>query len=781
MRRVAMSVLAALTAFWLSVEDGFAQKVVGRHPGSAASLALSPDGKTLASGGNGGTIQLWDYSTGTPIRTLDGNISEVDWMRFWPGSRYLLNSSFYRLQAHDLKTGERLPISDQLGICYYVALSPDRRTLAVSDEYSVVSVWDFLSGERKGELENVDVHLDSLVYSHDGLLIAGSWEDGIYIWNAETLRVKHQISIPGRMLGSLTFPPGYRIAFLPDNLSIARVRFKNKYGDGTGTAEVWDVKTGEMRSSFGGDFEQIAFSPDGRKLLSVSGSEIITLWELGTGRILRAKQQSYAYNRPFFSEDSSKLIVGFDSNEGQIWDAETGRVVSTFHGSLYQTALSPDGRTAAASTILYLDPYQSRTRVWDIETGELKGEAPANNTPIASVSLSPDGRSVVSSPRRIWSGDRSLRIWDVLTGQERAQYGSYRYDTYKGPAAFSPDGRFIAAARFGGGIQIMNAETGEITAELEEYSPSSLAFSPDGGSLAFVDYNFRGKDVHVWRIDSGEVFADLKGDQWGERSVAYSPDGSMLAVGGYDGAFLWNSESGNLIRTFADGERVETLAFSPDGKTLLTGGEDSVARLWDVRYGALRTELEGHKGAVVSAAYSSDGERIAVADEEGTIRIWSAETFQLKRMLTGHAGYVSSVAFSPDGKSLVSGGKDGRVLLWSVEDLPIQWSDIKRPNSPLILKNALLPNYPNPFNPETWIPFDLAQESFVTIAIYNSAGQTVRRMELGELPAGSYRAKGKAAYWDGRDALGAPAASGVYFVRIEAGSFSETRRMVLLK
>ena len=774
MRRAAMSVLAALAVLWLSVEDGFAQKVIGRHPGAVASLALSPDGKTLASGGEGGTIQLWDYSTGTLIRTLGGHHAEVDWMRFWPGSRYLVSSSFYRLQAHDLETGERLPISDQLGFCWYVALSPDRRTLAVSDKYDVVSVWDFMSGEKKGELESVGVRLNSLVYSHDGLLIAGSWKDGIYIWDAETLQMKHQINIPGRDLAYW-----YRIVFLPDNRSIARVHFNREGGGGTRTAEIWDLETGMMRSSFGGDFSQAAFSPDGRKLLSVNGSQIVTLWELETETILRAKRRlSNTYDRPYFSEDSSKLIVGFDSNEGQIWDAETGRVVSTFHGSLYRTALSPDGRTAASSTTLSLeDGYHStKTRVWDIETGELKGEALANNTPIASISLSPDGRSVVSSPRHIWSGDRSLRIWDLLTGQEKAKYW-----TYGGHAVFSPDGRFVASARSSKGIQIRNAETGEITAELEEYSPSSLAFSPDGGSLAFVDYNFRGKDVHVWRIDSGEVFADLKGDQWGASLLAYSPDGSMLAVGGYDGAFLWDSESGDLIRTFADGERVETLAFSPDGRTLLTGGEDSVARLWNVPGGALRAKLKGHEGAVVSAAYSSDGGRVAVADEEGTIRIWSAETFQLKRTLRGHAGYVSSVAFSPDGRSLVSGGKDGRVLLWRFDDLPILWSDAKRPNSPLILKNALLPNYPNPFNPETWIPFDLAQESAVTIAIYSSAGQMVRRIELGELPAGSYRAKGKAAYWDGKDALGAPAASGVYFVRIEAGSFSETRRMVLLK
>ncbi len=96
-------------------------------------------------------------------------------------------------------------------------------------------------------------------------------------------------------------------------------------------------------------------------------------------------------------------------------------------------------------------------------------------------------------------------------------------------------------------------------------------------------------------------------------------------------------------------------------------------------------------------------------------------------------------------------------------------------------RSDLLPNYPNPFNPETWIPFDLAEASRTTITIYNAAGQTVRVLELGQLPAGQYRSRSKAAYWDGRNALGERVSSGLYFYRIEAGSFSALRRMVILK
>jgi hypothetical protein len=92
-----------------------------------------------------------------------------------------------------------------------------------------------------------------------------------------------------------------------------------------------------------------------------------------------------------------------------------------------------------------------------------------------------------------------------------------------------------------------------------------------------------------------------------------------------------------------------------------------------------------------------------------------------------------------------------------------------------------LPNFPNPFNPETWIPFDLAASSDVVIRVYGVGGELVRTLDLGGLPAGSYADRSRAAYWDGRNESGEPVAGGVYHYEIRAGAYRATRRMVILK
>ena len=98
-----------------------------------------------------------------------------------------------------------------------------------------------------------------------------------------------------------------------------------------------------------------------------------------------------------------------------------------------------------------------------------------------------------------------------------------------------------------------------------------------------------------------------------------------------------------------------------------------------------------------------------------------------------------------------------------------------------VKRDQLLQNFPNPFNPETWIPFRLADESDVTIQIYNPKGQLVRRLSPGTLPAGDYSSQAQAIYWDGRNQMGESVSSGVYLYTINTGDFSATRKMLIRK
>ena len=96
-------------------------------------------------------------------------------------------------------------------------------------------------------------------------------------------------------------------------------------------------------------------------------------------------------------------------------------------------------------------------------------------------------------------------------------------------------------------------------------------------------------------------------------------------------------------------------------------------------------------------------------------------------------------------------------------------------------KTVLLANYPNPFNPETWIPYRLAHDAEVEVTIYDTKGAIVRQLDLGHQPAGDYSPRSKAVYWDGRNESGESVASGIYLYTLSAGDYSATQKMLLIK
>ena len=404
----------------------------------------------------------------------------------------------------------------------------------------------------------------------------------------------------------------------------------------------------------------------------------------------------------------------------------------------------------------------------------------------------------------------------------------------------------------------------------------NIAYSPDGALLAVAS------SIGIWLYDTGtyQEVALLTGHTNRAYSVAFSPDGNTLASGGgsqdMTSLRLWDVTTGQSIATLTGhGARVYSVAFSPDGRTLASGSYDNTIRLWDAMTGVHKGTLTGHT-RIRSIAFSPSGNTLASGNTDGTIHLWDTVTGANQRTFTGYTRLVRSIAFSPDGRTLASGSRDGTVLLWELSPTPespllgdvnrdgvVDISDLAIVGSnfggigqndadvngdgvvnifdlvtvagvlgnaaaapsahPQALakftaaevegwltqaqglgltdatlhkgilflehllaalppeKTALLPNYPNPFNPETWIPYHLAHAADVQVTIYDTKGTPVRRLALGHQPAGYYTARAKAAYWDGCNESGESVASGVYFYQLQAEDYSVVRRMAIVK
>nr|WP_306337387.1 caspase family protein [Streptomyces sp. KL118A] len=255
--------------------------------------------------------------------------------------------------------------------------------------------------------------------------------------------------------------------------------------------------------------------------------------------------------------------------------------------------------------------------------------------------------------------------------------------------AFSPDGKLLAATRHGASgdaltpntsIRLLSTATGKTVRTLRtgDHDPESLAFGPDGGTLASGGGN---GTVRLWGPATGAVRHRLTGHEW-VNAVAFSPDGRMLASGGGDAVVrLWNPRTGELLRTFvAHDSGVADVAFSPDGGLLATAGAavdpggDMSVRLWSPASGRPVRTVKTGKENFWQLAFSPGGTALAGAGADGEVRLWNPRTGRVIRTLddtdlvdtdfgdTDH--FAVSVAFSPDGGLLASGGFDGEVLLW---------------------------------------------------------------------------------------------------------------------
>ena len=680
---------------------------------------------------------------------------------FSPDGQLLAVASGIGVWFYDVATSRELALLPTTSKVYSVSFSPDGTTLASGSDDGAIKLWNVAARKYITTLSGHRHRVTAVSFSPDGRILAsGSWDDMVKLWDVAT-GADIATLVEGRREGVL-----YEISvlFSPDGATLASISLSRE------GITLWDVATQTQIITLSGHRSQptsMSFSPDGRILASVGST--VKLWDMWTKENITIQSETLGHTTLVesvsFSPDGNVLASGAWDGTVNLWDMKTETNIATFTGHVrpvHSVSFSPDGRTLAS--------VDDTVRLWEVETGNaalLYGHTHVG----ASVSFSPDGRVLASG-----SNDGTTRLWEVETGRNIGSFG-LDISPFVNVVAFSPDGTILASASSNVTVKLWDMVTGKnITTLHRDQAPiDSMSFSPDGTKLAGGD----SAGVVLWDVATGTYISTPLGNPSWVDSVVFSPNGTTLASGSLDGTIrLWDASTLTHITTVEGHTPQGTISvvFSPDGRTLASGaGTDRTVKLWDASTLTHIATLEGHTRGVTSVSFSPNGTPLASGSYDGTVKLWNVQKRRAITTLKGHTGEVRSVAFSPDGRTLATGSLDGTILLWKVNlgKRAITWGR---------LKTAMLyQNFPNPFNPETWIPYQLAEDAFVTLTIYDQSGRLVRSLDVGHQRAGIYENRAKAIHWDGRDELGEQVASGVYFYHLSAADYSATRKMVILK
>ncbi|NET35759.1 MAG: NACHT domain-containing protein [Cyanothece sp. SIO1E1] len=584
------------------VKDGQHLLTYRGHTNWVRSLAFSPDGTLLASGSSDYQVKLWDVPTGHCMRTLQGHQNEVWCVAFSPNGQILVSGGFDEMaKLWQVSTGDCYQTlkADEKYV-FSAIFSPDGQLLLTGGNEHCIKVWDIRTGQCLKTLAGHQERIRMLALSPDGQTLASGSEDHtLKLWNVTT----------GQCLNTLTGHSDkiLSVALHPQGDLLASGSFDQ-------TVKLWSLSTGQCLQTLKGHTSwvwSLTFNSTGNLLASSGLDQRVRLWDVNTGQCVRTLQgyaqliRSVAFAPPLDmpKPTSNTTFARLGSNRQQIlasgsldgairlWEAQTGRCVSTLRGhqaGVWSVAFNPDGHLLASGS------EDCTIKLWDVQTGQRLRSLRGHHVGVLSVAFNPDGHLLASG-----SEDHTIKLWDVQTGQCLNTLQGHQASIWS--LAFNPEGTVLASGGIDDVAKLWDVRTGVCLRTLSGHQAwvTEVVFSPNGETLISTSPD---QTIRCWQVSTGECFRVLSVPRSYALSIAVSADGRFLAGGTTDRTVeLWDLQTGELLRTLPGHQSLiwsvgfcSTPILTAGGVTqvLASGGDDETIRLWDVETGACLNILQ---------------------------------------------------------------------------------------------------------------------------------------------------------------------------------------------